>query len=241
MGFEIDVPAAQDVWGGSPDVPVRELGIHCRFGAGPDLHYTCGDTSGAHGVTPYLPSGGYQITLPVSHTGALPGGLAGTTWVDVLDAQGQVSQSGHDAFPVVDGSHFFTTAEVRDVPLVTDAHTTTSGIATVPVSVTVIPGEQVAAVDVTLPQQGNWSLLGSNTLPQGVWCRVRDTATGATILHCAGRDGKTLPTGRYQLVSTLRFTGFTPDHSAGSVAVTMLGDAAEPVDAFGFLRLPSLV
>jgi len=242
VGFEISVPAGSGTWGGAADVAVRELGLHCRLGDGPDLHYTCGNTSDVPGDAPFLPSGGYQVTLPVTHTGALPGpGLTGAAWVDAIDGSGAVGQVGHDSFPVVDSAHFLTTAEVRSALLVGDTSTTASGTATVPVTVTVVPGERVASVDVTLTTQANWSLTGTNALPQGVWCNARWNATGtAKVLHCAGRYGAPLPPGRYQLVSTLRFTaGHELGSTSGAVAVTMVGGTAEPVDSFGF-TLPSV-
>ncbi|MDQ2756027.1 MAG: hypothetical protein M3Y71_05620 [Actinomycetota bacterium] len=239
VGFEVRVPADQGTWSGPADIAVRELGIHCRFVGTGDLHYTCGDTSDTRGDAPYLPSGGYQVTLPVTRTGALPvSGSLGHTWVDALDGAGHVSRYGFDSFPVVGGSHFFSTAEVRTAPMVADPGSSLSGVATVPVSMTVVPGEQVAAVDVTLPGSATWSLLGSNALPQGVSCSVHPATTGVKTLHCVGSNGAPLPAGRYQLVSTLGFTGPNVDGRTTRVALTMVGGTAEQVDTCHF-RLPA--
>ncbi len=231
VGFEAHVPAKDDGWSGAPDVFVRELGVHCRSVGTRSLAYVCGDPSAAAGDAPYLPLGGYQVTLPVFHTGTLPTpGLFGHTWVDAVDAEGQARHYGGDSFPVVDASHFFSTAEIRSAPLVADPDTTLSGTATVPVSMTVVPGEQVAALDVSLPGKGAWSMIGTNALPQGASCSVVDVAAGARALHCVGQHGAPLPVGRYQLVSTLRFTGPDVDGHWTRVSLTMVGGVAERTD-----------
>ncbi|MEO3935223.1 hypothetical protein V3N99_00545 [Dermatophilaceae bacterium Soc4.6] len=239
VGFEIHVPATDDSWSGPADIAIRELGIHCRSVGVRDLHYTCGDTSATRGDAAYLPSGGYQVTLPVSHTGALPGPvLTGHTWVDALDVDGHVGRYGFDSFPVVDGSHFFSTAEIRTAPLQADPDSTLSGLATLPVSMTVVPGEQVAAVDVSLPGGATWSMAGSNAALRGLGCTVPTSASGVQSLHCVAPDGAPLPAGRYQLVSTLRYAGPNVDGRNTRVALTMVGGASEQMDTCHF-RLPT--
>ncbi len=133
------------------------------------------------------------MTLPVTHTGVLPENVYGHTWVDARDADGQVGRYGGDAFPVVDGSHFFSTAELRTAPLVPDPDTVLSGTATVPISMTVVPGEAIASVDVSLPGRGAWTQIGTNAPARGASCAVvQPVAGGARVLHCTGEHGAPL-------------------------------------------------
>lgn len=235
IGFEVFVPAGDDdAWAGSPDVGVRELGIHCRSVGKRSLAYVCGDRTGAADA-PSLPPGGYQVTLPVTHTGALPASLFGHTWVDARDATGQVAHYGGDAFPVVDGSHFLSTAELRTAPLVADPGTVLSGTATVPISMTVVPGETLASVDVSLPGRGAWAQIGTNAPARGASCAViQPVAGGGRVLHCTGEHGAPLPVGRYQLVSTLRWAGPDVDGHWTKVMLTPVGGEAQRVDSCHF-------
>ncbi|GAA1875915.1 hypothetical protein [Lapillicoccus jejuensis] len=235
VGFEVHVPAGTDeTWTGSPDVDVRELGIHCRSVGVRNLAYVCGDRSGAADA-PSLPSGGYQVTLPVTHTGVLPAGVFGHTWVDARDATGQVGRYGGDAFPVVDGSHYYSTAELRTAPLVADPDTVLSGTATVPISMTVVPGEEIASVDVSLPGSGPWTQIGTNAPARGASCGVVQPVAGANrVLHCTGEHGGPLPVGRYQLVSTLRWAGPDVDGHWTQVKLTAVGGVAQRMDTCHF-------
>jgi len=239
-GFEVYVRADNGLWGSVSDVPVPALGLHCRSFGGIGLQYSCRRTSADHG--PYLSPGYYEVKLPATHTGALPTALSGVAWLDVASAAspGTSRFTAYDWFPAVDGSHFRTTAEVREASLTADATSTLSGVATIPLTLIVAPGEQLASVDLILPEQHHWSLTGSNTLPQGIWCSVRLTTTGGGQLHCAGRFAAPVPAGRYELVSTLRYYGsHSMVNTLGSVAVTMVGGTAEPMDAFLLRFAPS--
>jgi len=234
-GFQLILPDRGRWWGSGDgsDFPVPALGLGCRSAG---TYYTCLRNQAAQPQSPYLSPGYYDVTLPETHTGPLPAGLAGYVslagWAPADDSR------DWDEFPVVDGSHFQTTAEVRMAPLTPHLTSPLSGVTTIPLSLVVAPGERLAAVDVLLPAEAHWALTGSNTLPQGIWCSVRPTITGGSQLHCAGRFAEPVPAGHYELVSTMRYYGgHSIDGDTARVTVTMVDGVAELMDYF-FLRLP---
>lgn len=231
-GFEVVVPAAGGTWGGAADIAVPELGIHCRLGPGPDLRYSCGTTTTTDVRPTLLPRGGYQVTLPVTRTGSLTGltGLPGRTWMAALNGSGEVDSYGLDTFPVIDGSHYRSSAEVRGAPSSADPASSTGGIlAILPLTVTVVPGEVITALDVPLPS-ASMRIAGTNGAGLGIACVVRATPA-PSVLHCTAGSGG-FPAGRYQLVVNLRADG--PTSGPGTVALTAAGGASEVQDSFAW-------
>lgn len=231
-GFEVVVPAAGGSWSGPADIAVPELAIHCRLGPGPDLHYSCGTTAMTGDRITVLPRGGYQVTLPVTRTGSLDAltGLPGQTWMKAVNADGELSSYGFDTFPVFDGRHYRSSAEVRTAPSVADPASTTGGVvAILPITMTIVPGEVITALDVPLPS-ASMRIVGTNAVGYGIACAVRATAD-LSVLHCAGPSGA-FPAGRYQLVVNLRAD--RPVLGDGTLALTAAGGTSEPQDSFAW-------
>ncbi len=237
-GFEVAIPAAGGSWSGPDDIEVPELGTRCLRGPGPDLRYRCGVTDFVWPENPIphsLPQGSFEVTLPVTRTGNLAGlsGLVGRAWVDVYWAEG-VWAFGQDTFPVLDASHWLSTAEVRRAAVTYADPSQLAGRVTLPVTLTVVPGERVTALDVPLARPGTWSLESTDAATHGVLCVVRRTTGGGQILQCTARTGSGLPAGRYPISARLRFTGVDPVAQPGLVALGVGGRPVELMDSFNF-------
>ncbi len=240
IGIEVFIPAAGGSWSGPADVDVPGLGTHCRRVVGPDLWYLCGASTwptepGQSFVM--LPSGTFTITLPVTRTGSLSGlsGLVGRAWVDLFTGGGDIVSFGRDTFPVIDVSHWRSTAEVGRAIVTYDGRTTkTYGRVTVPVLLTVAPGERVSALDVTLSRKGRWSLESTNAASSGATCVVRRTASGDQILQCVGSHGAALPSGSHVVTANLHFYGVDLVLEPGLVGLGVEGRTVEPVDSFDY-------
>jgi hypothetical protein len=262
-------PCPGCTWGGPPVVHVPEMGIDCRRvpgsytwdgGPWPDLHYVCGARNeededpvwpccGMTGRSVHrdgdpppaeLPSGGYQISIPVTRTGPVDG-LTGYAWMNAVDETYPTVRSySPDTFPVLDGSHYRSTAEVRAAVLVPDpdgsADRTKLSLTT-----TIVPGESITAVDVSLPDYG-WRIIGSNAATHQVRCGVVP-GPDSPVLHCqpAAADGS-LPAGRYPLALTLGTTRrpappcyaepTSPTCWASRVSLTAAGVSPQVQDTF---------
>lgn len=234
IGFGVRIPAGAGSWTGPAAIAVYDMGIRCVRLAGPDLNYQCG-SDGADGQDPppLLPSGGYQITIPVTRTGAVTGLTGATNFWEVSPYDGPVSYNS-DTFPVVDGTHFRSTAEVRNFYtglLPSSLHRDRGDIA---VTMTVVPGERVHAVDIQLPP-ADWRLLAYQLHPL-VDCQLTGAPT-APLIHCAPiTAGRDFPAGRYPFVIKVDLPE-DEDFSLGQPGTVALGvNGADPVigDTFGW-------
>jgi hypothetical protein len=222
-GLEVRVPAGNGSWSGSPDVYMPEQDAHCSRQTGPDLHYLCLPSSGE----PRLPSGAFSVSIPVTRIGSVEG-LTGSAWASAGASGGYV-----DTFPVLPGSHYRSTAEVRTAPVTTDA----DGIeerATVSTTMTILPNEAITAVDITPPTvTGDYRFISSNVAGHGVRCTPR--WNGSPVVHCWPSDASArgLPAGRYNLVLTIGFRG-AQDHQNSQVSLTAAGQSSEWVDTFPY-------
>ena len=255
-GFEVFIPAGDGEWSGPPLVNVAEMGISCRRVSGtqdvdtirPDLHYVCGNrtsddedpTRTEEGYWPpiVLPSGGYQVSIPVTRTGSVDG-LTGLAWMNAADSDGMVRSFSPDTFPLQ--PQYRSTAEVRTAPLVPDPDGA-GGQAKLSLTTTIVPRESITALDVSLPDY-EWRIIGSNAAAHDVRCAVLSGPDSPT-LHCqptAAANGS-LPVGRYHLALTL---GFQPapqrpptcsiteqDCNRAHVSLTAAGRSSEVADTF---------
>lgn len=226
------IPCTGCAWGGPPVVHVPEMGIDCRRvpgsytydgGPWPDLHYVCGarNQEDEDPVWPCcglparsvlrdgdppparLPSGSYQISIPVTRTGPVDD-LTGYAWINAVDEPYGVRAWAPDTFPVLDGSHYRSTAEVRAAVLVPDPDAAADRVK-LSLTTTIVPGESVTALDVSLPDYG-WRILGSNAAAHDAGCGIRP-GPDSPVLHCqpAAATGR-LPAGRFQLAFVLGTT-----------------------------------
>lgn len=218
-GFEVRVPAGDGSWSGKADVYLPEEDAHCQLQAGPDLHYVC--SPGEYG----FPNGGFAVSIPVTRTGSVAG-LTGDAWA--VEAGGQGYQ---DTFPVLDGSHYRSTAEVRAVPVVRD-QAETAGRANLSITTTVVPRDTITALDVTLPP-GHWRIMGTNAPHHGTRCAVVGSGTDAPTVHCrpAAPAGDAFAPGRFNLVLILGLDG-RPEQTYSEVSLTASGLSPEAVDTF---------
>ena len=223
IGYEVRIPAGNGSWSGKADVYMPEQDAHCRLQSGPDLHYIC--RPGEYG----FPSGNYAVSIPVTRTGSVEG-LTGRAW-----AFADTSAWYEDTFPVLDGSHYRSTTEVRNAPFTRDAGEA-EGRASLSVTTTVVPGESIEAVDVTIPA-GSWRLIGSNAGNHGVRCNVLDPGTGSPTLHCRpdAAPASGLTAGRYHLVLTLGFRG-EPKRQYSEVSLAAAGHSPEVQDTFAWVN-----
>ena len=234
IGFQVSIPAGAGSWSGPAVVPVPELGISCVRKAEPDLDYLCGSDGTDSDSPPFLlPSGGYQISIPLSRTGSITGLTGATSFWQVNRSEGPAAYPS-DSFPVVDATHFLSTAEVRN--FYTSSQQTLFGddIGDLPVTMTVVPGEQVHAVDIRLPP-GDWGLLDYDFHPR-IHCQLEGDRATPTI-HCASlRPTINYLPGRYPYVFRLELPA-TEDDSAGRpgfVALTVNADPTTVQDTFGW-------
>lgn len=109
-----------------------------------------------------------------------------------------------DNFPILDGSHFRSTTELRDVPAVLVSGSISRLESILPVTINVASGEPETALDITLPS-AEWHLAGTNAAAAGVSCYVDNRETPST-LHCAA-PYRSFPVGTYQLAMTVRSEG----------------------------------
>jgi hypothetical protein len=223
VGFEVRIPAGNGSWSGKEDVYMPEQDAHCHLQAGPDLDYLCTPSAGES----QFPDGSFAVSIPVQRTGDVAG-LTGRAW-----AFAGTSRGYEDTFPVLDGTHYRSTAEVRRAPLTRDAG---EGRASVAVTTTVVPKETITALDVTLPP-GRWRIVGSNVANHGVRCSVNGSGTTSASLHCRPVDASAsgLPVGRYQLVLTLGFCG-DPEDEYSEVSLTAAGLDPEVQDTFAWVQ-----
>ena len=222
LGYEVRVPAGDGSWSGKPDVYMPEQDAHCRLQAGAELHYIC--TPGEYG----FPNGGFAVSIPVTRTGDVAG-LTGTAWAFADGAVGY-----DDTFAVLDGSHYRSTAEVRNAPT-TQESGSVEGRATLSVTTTIVPGESITALDVTPPTvDGTWRIIGSNIANHGVRCTPRWNAMA--ILHCtpSAASASGLPAGRYQLVFDLGLHGVQKVQYS-EVSLTAAGLSPEVQDTFAWV------
>ena len=220
-GLEVRVPAGNGSWSGKEDVYMPEQDAHCHLQSGPELHYLC---SPAPGETRF-PSGGFAVSIPVTRTGSVEG-LTGRAW-----GFGDTSVGYEDTFPVLAGTHYRSTAEVRAAPVTRDA-VDSEGRANLAVTTTMVPKEAITALDVTLPA-GRWRIIGSNVANHGVRCGVVQSGSDSPTLHCRPSDPSAsgFTTGRYQLVLNLGFLG-EPDNEFSAVSLTGSGLSPEEEDTF---------
>jgi hypothetical protein len=238
VGLEVRVPAGNGSWSGKEDVYMPEQDAHCHLQSGPDLHYLCSPSPGET----QFPSGGFAVSIPVTRTGGVEG-LTGTVW-----AFGATSVGYDDTFPVLDGTHYRSTAEVRAAPLTRDEEESevgaaskrdeeeSEGRATVSMTTTIVPKEAITTLDVALPE-GKWRIVGSNVANHGVRCRVLGSETDSATLHCRPADASAsgFPAGRYQLVLDLEFCG-DPEDQFSDVSLTQSGRLPEVQDTFAWIE-----
>lgn len=223
-GYEVRVPAGDGSWSGKADVYLPEQDAHCTLQPGLDLDYVCRPSPGET----QFPNGGYAVSIPVTRIGSVEG-LTGTAW-----AVDDTSVGYEDTFPVLDGSHYRSTAEVRIAPVTRDADPA-YGRATVAVTTTIVPRESITALDVTPPTvTGDYRIIGSNIAGHGVRCSPR--WNGSPMIHCFPSDASAsgLPAGRYNLVLTIGFLGEQAD-SYAQVSLTASGLEREVADTFAYV------
>jgi hypothetical protein len=226
QGFSLLVPAGSGSWNGPADVYVPEQGAHCRRSAGPELLYECSSD-----FPTGLPTGSYAVSIPVTRIGSVEG-LTGSAWAS---QEGVSDDRSQDTFPVLDGSHYRSTAEVRAAYVTRDA-AGTEGRATISLATTMVPGEDITALDSTLPS-GSWRIVGSNAVNHGVRCSVVGSGTEAPGLHCrpAAASASGFAPGRYNLV--LLLGGDSDPGASSQVSLTASGQSPEPEDTFPWATL----
>lgn len=241
IGFEVSIPAGTGSWSGSPHVLAPELGIACVRKPGPDLHYLCGSdgTDPERGADPEqdpatLPSGGYQISIPVTRSGPATGLTRATTFWEVNPSYGAVSYAS-DTFPVVDAAHVRSNAEVRSLHTGSQPSFPGYDVGDIAVTMTVVPGERVHALDLQLPP-ADWRVVAYQ-LRSRVTCTLSE-AEDAPLIHCAASNpGVDFPAGRYPFVVKVAVPA-AEDDSAGqdaAVALTVNGNAPAVQDTFGWV------
>ena len=235
-GFSVDIPAAGGSWATPTKITSLELGTTCVGTPGTSLHYVCGSQPGHSSVSGQFPLGSFQITVPVRRTGPTSG-LTGTITMYRLDGYGDLNVVDvSDTFPVVDATHFRSTAEVRNL------YSTGSptGLAVLAETVTVIPGETVNEIDTTLPRNPatSWHLqkaLATNpsAFAGNLNCVLSPTTATTETIRC--RAGSfAFPSGRYELDYKLAIFHLTDDEPAGTGTVDLAvnGKGAEVEDSF---------
>ncbi len=224
QGFSVLVPAGTGSWNGPADVYVPEQGAHCLRQPGPDLLYECSSD-----FPTGLPTGSYAVSIPVTRIGSVEG-LTGSAWASQEGASDDVAQ---DTFPVLDGSHYRSTAEVRAAYVTGDAGGV-AGRATISLSTTIVPGEEITDLNSTLPS-GSWRIIGSNVANHGVRCSVMGSGTEAPSLHCRpdAASGRAFAPGRYNLALVLGGEG--EPGTTSQVSLSASGHSPELEDTFGWV------
>lgn len=224
-GYDVRIPAGNGSWSGKADVYLAEQDAHCLLQAGPDLHYVCRPSAQPDPDDDLLPAGGYAVSIPVTRSGSVDG-LTGSARSLAATADTYV-----DTFPVLDGSHYRSTAEVRAAPVTADAGGL-EGEAKLALTTTIVPREAITALDVSLPA-GSWRITGSNVAHHGVRCSLVGVGAGSPSVHCradaAAASG--LPVGRYNLVLNLGFEG-DPQEQYSTVSLTESTLAPDVQDTF---------
>ena len=227
------IPAGDGAWSGSPSIAVPDLGISCVRQAGPDLHYLCGSKDAYSDPQPLpLPSGGYQISIPVTRTGPVAGLAGATSFWEINPSYGSVSYAS-DTFPVVDGTHFRSTGEVRSLYTGIGGSVSGRDQGDIAVTMTVVPGERVHAVDLQLPP-ADWQLLAWQLGPQ-ISCRLAG-GPAAPVIHCAAATNRYFPLGRYPFVVKVGVPPAEDTSSGQDATVALAVNGADPViqDTFGW-------
>jgi hypothetical protein len=226
IGFSVRVPAGSGSWNGPADVYVPEQGAHCLRKPGPDLLYECSSD-----FPTGLPTGAYAVSIPVTRIGSVEG-LTGSAWASQEGVSDDFSQ---DTFPVLDASHYRSTSEVR-AAYVTGDEAGAAGRATISLATTIVPGEDITALDSTLPS-GSWRIIGSNVVNHGVRCSVVGSGTEAPSLHCRpdAASGSGFAPGRYNLA--LHLGGEGEQGTSSAVSLTACGHAPEPEDTFPWVTV----
>jgi hypothetical protein len=224
-GYDVRIPAGNGSWSGRADVYLSEQDAHCLLQPGPDLHYVCRPSAQPSPEDDLLPAGSYAVSIPVTRTGSVDG-LTGSARSLAESADTYV-----DTFPVLDGSHYRSTAEVRAAPVTREAGEA-EGRANLAVTTTIVPREAITALDVSLPA-GAWRIIGSNVANHGVRCSLAGVGTGSPSVHCraGAADASGLPAGRYNLVLILGFDG-DPQEQYSQVSLTESALAPDVEDTF---------
>lgn len=233
IGFEVTIPAGAGSWSGPATIPLLDMGISCVRRAGPDLDYLCGsDDAWADPSPALLPSGGYQVSIPVTRTGPVTGLIGATKYWEINPYEGAVSYAS-DTFPVVDPTHFFSTAEVRNFYTDVSSPYYKKDRGDIAATMTVVPGEYVHEIDFRLPP-ADWRL-DAWSPRSNVECDLTG-APAAPLIQCVYSWQQSFPTGRYPFVVRVEVPT-DEDFSAGqqaSVALPVNGAAPEVQDTFGW-------
>ncbi|MGX7680737.1 hypothetical protein ACSMXN_17770 [Jatrophihabitans sp. DSM 45814] len=243
IGFEIVIPAAGGSWTASADIAVPTLGIHCKGVPGADLHYLCGaNTADWENGNFFLPTGSYQLALPVRRIGSIVG-LTGITVVNKTDIYGEEFPSNSDTFPVVDGrTDPMSRAEVRNLDTRGNFFGDATGYGDIAVTTTIVPGETVLALDVGLPGPGvKWKLLQTLFAPQ-LSCSLATSSAQQSDIHCVHLDGgrvSPFPASRFTVVLRMSVFGRGTDgaSSAGTAVLSFANGLSQAPDTFNWTSL----
>ncbi len=232
IGFEVGIPAGDGAWSGPSRVAVLDMGISCVRQAGPGLDYLCGSSGfDWENPPPILASGGYQITIPVTRTGPITGLTGRTSIWEENPFDGPYSFYS-DSFPVVDGTHFRSTGEVRGLLTALPVNGSAFDLGDIAVTLTAVPGERVHAIDIQLPP-ADWGIVAWQ-LNAYYTCRLSG-GPAAPLIHCASIHANVdFPSGRYPFVVKVRIPA-AEDTSSGqdaTVALTVNGAAPLVQDTF---------
>ena len=225
VGFEVDVPAGGGRWSSASDIVEPELGVHCVGGPGPALRYLCGSDGTNRLTAAFLPTGPYQLTLPVARTGSFDG-LWGSAvmYYPVYPGDAPGRPAPVDTFPVVNArTHARSTAEATFLD--TDPDTASGALWE---TVTVRPGEVVRAVDTIAPVVAGqrWRLTGF-TAPAGLLCRL----IGRADVRCARPVGA-LPASRFNIGLRLTASVDAAPAGPGTISLSVGDHPAEVQDTF---------
>ena len=227
IGFEVSIPAGDGSWSGPASIPVYDMGISCVRQAGPGLDYLCGSNGfDWENPPPLLPSGGYQITIPLTRTGSITG-LTGRTDIWEENPFDGPYSFYSDSFPVVDGTHFRSTAEVRGLLTNLPVNGSAYDLGDIAVTLTAVPGERVHAIDVQLPP-ADWGIVAWQ---QNSWitCRLSG-GPAAPLIHCASINSNVdFPAGRYPFVVKVRIPSSEDDSSGQDATVALTVNGAAPL------------